>query len=79
VPWGFYKIVVFNDKGGQLRALAFQYRNQDETNDIPAHEVTIDEVEQETGLDFLSALPENVQKGIESKKSTQQELTVILN
>src|SRR5208337_2242618 len=63
VPWGFYKIVVFNDKGGQLHALAFQYRNQDENNDIPAHEVTIDEVQKETGLDFLSALSENEQKG----------------
>jgi endonuclease G len=79
VPWGFYKIVVFNDKGRQLRALALQYKNQDETNDIPGHEVTIDAVEQETGLDFLSALPENEQKGIESKKLTQQELATILN
>jgi endonuclease G len=79
VPWGFYKIVVFNDKDGQLRALALQYKNQDETNDIPAHEVTIDEVEHETGLDFLSALPQSVQKGIESKKLTTNELATILN
>jgi endonuclease G len=79
VPWGFYKILVFNDKGGQLRALTFQYRNQNETNDISAHEVTIDEVEQETGLDFLNILPDNIQKGIESKKLTQQEMIVILN
>jgi endonuclease G len=79
VPWGFYKILIFKDKSGQLRALALQYKNQDETNDIPGHEVTIDEVEQETGLDFLSALPENEQKGIESKNLTVQELTTILN
>jgi endonuclease G len=78
VPWGFYKIVVFQDKG-QLTALAFQYKNQDETNDIPAHEVTIDEVQQETDLDFLSNLPENEQKGIEETKPTTQELNKILD
>jgi endonuclease G len=79
VPWGFYKVVIFNDKGGQLQALAFQYKNQDETNDIPAHEVTIKLVEQETGLDFLTALPQNVQKGLDSTKLTQQEINALIN
>jgi endonuclease G len=79
VPWEFYKIVVFNDKGGQLHALAFQYRNQEETNDITAHEVTIDELEQETGLDFLSNLPDNMKKVLEYQKMTLQELTALFN
>jgi DNA/RNA endonuclease G (NUC1) len=70
--------VVFNDKG-KLIILVFQYKNQNEINDIPAHEVTTDGVEQEIGLDFLSALPENVQKGIESTKPTQQEVNALLN
>jgi endonuclease G len=74
VPWGFYKIVIFTNNS-TLHALAFQYRNQDETFDIPAHEVTVKEVEQETGLDFLSTLPENEQKGIESITPTAEVLT----
>ena len=75
VPWGFYKIVIFQDQGN-LSALAFQYKNQDETNDIPGHEVTIDEIQKETGLDFLSALPENEQKNIESKKGGLNEISI---
>jgi endonuclease G len=73
VPWGFYKIVVFKT-AGQLHALAFQYQNQEETNDIPAHAAAINTVQAETGLDFLSALPENGQKGIESITPTAAEL-----
>jgi DNA/RNA endonuclease G (NUC1) len=68
--------VIFQDRD-QLRALAFQYKNQDETFDIPAHEVTVKEVEQETGLDFLSALPDNEKKGIETYKATEQEIETI--
>ena len=44
-----------------------------------SHEVTIDEIEQEAGLDFLSALPDNIQKGIESKKLSEQEINTVLN
>jgi endonuclease G len=78
VPWGFYKIVIFTE-GSQLHALAFQYRNQDETFDIPAHEVTVKKIEQETGLDFLSALPDNEKQRIEIYKATEQEINTILN
>lgn len=78
VPWGFYKIVIFQDND-QLCALAFQYRNQDETFDIPSHEVTVKEVEQKTGLDFFSALPYNEKQGIETYKATEQEINTILN
>jgi endonuclease G len=73
VPWGFYKIVIFYS-GKYFHALAFQYKNQDETNDIPAHTAAIDTIQAETGLDFLSALPENEQKGIESITPTAEEL-----
>jgi len=47
--------------------------------DIPTHQVTIDEVDQETGLDFLNTLPDNVRKEIENSKPTAQELNNILN
>ena len=73
VPWGFYKIVIFYS-GKYFHALAFQYQNQDETNDIPAHAAAIGTIQAETGLDFLSALPENDQKGIESITPTATEL-----
>jgi endonuclease G len=78
VPWGFYKIVIFKDNG-KLTALAFRYKNQEETYDIQSHEVTVKKVEQETGLDFLSALPDNEKPGVESYKATEQEINTILN
>ena len=59
--------------------LAKRLKNQDETYDIPGHEVTIDEIQKETGLDFLSALPENEQKKIETTKPTEQEVNTLLN
>ncbi|MBP7791519.1 MAG: DNA/RNA non-specific endonuclease [Candidatus Goldbacteria bacterium] len=76
IPWGFYKIVVFKDRG-QLQALAFQYMNQDETNDFYAHETTIDNIQYETGLDFLNALSKNMK--LTKEKLSKQELNNPLN
>jgi DNA/RNA endonuclease G (NUC1) len=70
--------VIFQDRD-QLRALAFQYRNQDETFDIPAHEVTVKKVEQETGLDFLSALPDEEKQKLENTRATADEINEVLN
>jgi endonuclease G len=74
VPWGFYKIVIFQS-AGKIHSIAFQYLNQDETNDIPAHAVAIDTIQFETGLDFLNTLSDDEQKGLESTTPTAKELT----
>ena len=74
VPWGFYKIAIFKTTG-QLHTIAFQYQNQDETNDIPAHAAAIRTIESETSLNFLSSLPENEKNGLESTTPTATELT----
>jgi len=77
VPWGFYKIIVLktNEK---LLALAFEYKNEEETNDFYTHLVTIDEIESQTGLNFLNALSENEQNQLESIKLNKEEFNRIL-
>ena len=43
------------------------------------YEVTAKDVEKETKLDFLSALPDNEKQGIETYKATEQEINIILD
>ncbi len=66
VPTHFYKIVVDANSTGHIEALAFVIPN----GNLSGHQyseylTSIDEIEAATGLDFLSALPEQVQKNIE--------------
>ena len=72
VPTSFYKIVVScNTKGGSLDAIAFIMPNKDlGATPIKNYISTIDEVEKETGLNFLSGLPELIEKKLEAKKAT---------
>ena len=65
VPTHFYKIIYDPNKG---EAIAFIMPNAPlSTSDIPKYITTIREVEEETGLDFLSALDEQKQDDIETK------------
>ena len=67
VPTHFYKIVVDANSSNNIEALAFMLPNEK----LSGHHysdflTTIDEIEKATGLDFLSALPANVQETVES-------------
>jgi endonuclease G, mitochondrial len=71
VPTHFYKIVVNANNPDRLEALAFLLPNRD----LRGHEygeylVAIDEIEDITGLDFLSSLPAEIQSNIEDTKSS---------
>lgn len=64
VPNGFYKIVF---DPARKEAIAFMMPNEKlETKDTPQYIVSIDSVEQATGLDFLSTLPDDEEESIES-------------
>lgn len=65
VPSKFYK-VVYDPK--QNKAIAFLFKNEMATSSWTNYAVTIDEVEQITGIDFLAALPDNVETTIESRQ-----------
>lgn len=71
VPTHFYKIVVScTSKGGNIDAIAFIMPNVDISGQKPeAYITTIDEVEKETGLNFLRDLKADVQNKLEAKKA----------
>ena len=69
VPTHFYKII-FDPV--RVEAIAFIMENKPlKTKDLPAYLVSIDEVEAQTGLNFLSNIDEPVQQLVESKKATE--------
>ena len=70
VPTHFYKIIVDANSPNRLEALAFIIANQSLSGrHYSEFLTTIDEIEKATGLDFLSALPTDVQDRLESKKA----------
>lgn len=67
VPTHFFKIVVDNGNPNAVEALAFLLPNRSLSgHSFDEFLVSIDEIEKATGLDFLSALPSQVQKQVES-------------
>ena len=66
VPEKFFK-VVYDPK--QRKAIAFLFKNEQAKNSWTNYAVTIDEVEQLTGIDFLAALPDDVETAVESKQN----------
>jgi endonuclease G len=68
VPTHFYKIVVDANNMNNIEALAFIMPNRDlGDSDYSEFLSSIDQIEEATGLDFLSALPDGVQRDIESQ------------
>ena len=64
VPDKFFKVVLCTE--GTPRALGFIYDNrQDHHKKMREYVVSVDEVERITGLDFFSALPDDVERRIE--------------
>ncbi|HET8580247.1 MAG TPA: DNA/RNA non-specific endonuclease [Nitrospiraceae bacterium] len=67
IPSHFYKIIF---DPGTKEAIAFMMPNDElRTSDLPKYIVSVDMVEAETGLNFLSTLDAAVQARIESKKA----------
>jgi endonuclease G len=70
VPTHFFKIVVDAKDIENVEALAFMLPNETlSERTFDEFLAPIDDIERATGLDFLSSLPEAVQRKIESKKS----------
>lgn len=67
VPKYFYMALLLK-KGGQFTAFAFwvEHINADHSNDpLNRYVVTIDELEQRTGIDFFCNLPDNIEDKVE--------------
>jgi endonuclease G len=74
VPDGFYKVVLRmnqrSDRGRQrgdaIAAIGFYYDNEDGHRPLSDYVMTVDEVEEMTGLDFFSALGDKTEQRIEA-------------
>ena len=65
VPEAFYKVVLRTGKNAA--AIGFVYENNGSSQPMKEAVRTVDEIEQLTGLDFFSALPDDVERRIEAK------------
>ncbi|MDE6410893.1 MAG: DNA/RNA non-specific endonuclease [Muribaculaceae bacterium] len=71
VPGAFFKILAAPYLDNP-RGIAFVYPNMTAPGNMENYATTIDEVEQLTGFDFLSALPDDIESEIESKSSFKE-------
>ncbi len=71
VPGAFFKVLAapYLDTP---RGIAFVYPNMAAPGNMENYVMTIDDVEQLTGYDFLSALPDDIENEIESKTSFKE-------
>ncbi|QIE59388.1 DNA/RNA non-specific endonuclease [Rasiella rasia] len=65
VPKEFYKIVV-DTRGGELKTIAFLVPNKGSDQSFYEYTVTIDAIEEKTGIDFFPKLSEAKEKKLES-------------
>lgn len=70
VPSGYWKIVCVQDGGGVHAAAFFFDQDTPRNNKILAHQVTIDEIEDKTGLDFLWLLDDDTESAVEQQTNT---------
>ena len=66
VPDAFFKAVMVHD-GKQYQSIAFVMGNDAERYWLQDCALTIDELEQKTGLDFYPALPDDIEEDTESR------------
>ena len=69
VPAGFFKVVLDPNRS---RAIGFLYDNHEGGGGVKRHSCTVDEVERITGHDFFSALPDDVERAVESRCNFDQ-------
>lgn len=70
IPDAFFMIIV-DESDGRVRAEAFVMPQDATGNDLEKYLVSVDEIEQRTGLDFLAALPDEAENALEAKKASR--------
>lgn len=66
VPAAFFKALLQFDKG-RWEAIAFVMENKSGRRLLATCALTVDELEKRTGIDFFPALPDNIEKAVESR------------
>ena len=67
VPEAFFKVILAGVEKGKPRAIGFIYKNTAGNNPLDSYVNSIDQVERITGLDFFSALPDEIENLIEKE------------
>ena len=71
VPSGYWKIICI-EESGVISVAAFIFdQNTPRNHEVIDHEVTVDEVERRSGLDFLWMLEDSKEDDIEGSKNTE--------
>ena len=65
VPEAFFKVILAGVEKGKPKAIGFIYKNTAGNHPLDAYVNSIDQVERITGLDFFSALPNEVENRVE--------------
>jgi endonuclease G len=71
VPEQYYKIIL-HLRSPEARAIAFLMRNEGSDKPLKSFAVSIDKVEQVTGLDFFPQLPDELETSLESTTDVQR-------
>ena len=66
VPDAFFKVVLINEKKKQC-AMGFYFENEAGERKLQEYLVPVDHLEQLTGMDFFSALPDNLEDRLEAE------------
>lgn len=64
VPDAFFKVILINENNKQC-ALGFLFDNESGERPLKEYRVSVDSIEKMTGLDFFSALPDNLENRLE--------------
>ncbi|MBS3808303.1 MAG: DNA/RNA non-specific endonuclease, partial [Bacteroidales bacterium] len=70
VPSHYYKVILDYDGPSQSKAIAFILPNKKGTKPLKDYAVSIDQVEERTGIDFFHELPDEVERELEASAST---------
>tara|TARA_Y100001970_G_scaffold290516_1_gene424523 strand:- start:88 stop:1014 length:927 start_codon:yes stop_codon:yes gene_type:complete len=71
IPNYFYKVILDYTKP-EIKGIAFILPNQSSKRSIQSYAVTIDKVEEMTGIDFFYKLPDNIEQKVESEFNLYQ-------
>lgn len=66
VPDRFFKVVLIYNRKNPM-AMGFLFRNKANSQDLKKYMVTVDSIEEITGLDFFSKLPDSIENRIEAE------------
>jgi endonuclease G len=66
VPREYYKAILFHERGN-VKAVGFILKNDESTPVLNRSAISIDEVEQRTGIDFFSYLPDDLETAVEKE------------